>query len=209
MTFLEIAQKVARESGITTNGPTSVIGQQGSIGKVIYWVLDAVLDVINESEFFSFMWAQVTSTTVIGQDKYTLADLGAADLKSMDVMKTGENILYSVPWETWKTINRNYSRAPQAPYEYTITPDRQVILFPTPNEELTITLDYYRKAVLPVESTDELIIPVDCQQIVVQKALMYYSVHEDDVGRYQQTQVEYEKWLGLLVRDYTPTVSFK
>ncbi len=209
MTFLEIAQKVARESGITTNGPATVIGQQGGLGKVISWVLDSILDVINESNHWEFMWAEATSTTVVGKSKYLLGDLNASDLKHTDTFRVGGVTLTYTPWEMWKDTGRFRSLSPLVPYQYTINPAREVILFPTPQTPMVIELEYYKRAVLPVQSTDQIIIPIEYQPIIVQKALMYYSVHEDDVGRYQQTQIEYERWLGLLFRDYTPQVSFR
>lgn len=212
MTFLEIAQKVARESGITTTGPTNVNGQVGALQKVIYWVLDATQEILDECPHWRFLWSQATSFCSAGQKVYSLADLEITNIDSggisaIDKLFVNGREATKVLWGNWSEGYRNGTAAASAPSFYTVSPDNKIHFYPSPASNHRVDIDYYRKASLPVESEDVPEIPVEYHLAIVHKALVLYAIHEDDDMRYQQASIEYERWLGKLTRDYAPEIT--
>jgi hypothetical protein len=210
MNFIEICQAVATEAGITSTGPASVTGQSGILAKVVKWVKLANKEIQLESNGWNFMWQMASPLLIPGTKLYYPADLQIADLRHIkSITLQGSSPLTCVAWDDWQSeVSNTANTTAQQPSLFTTRPDGRIEFYPTPAIASTLDVEYFINPVDLVNDTDTSIIPIDYHNTIIAKAIMYYSIHEDDTIRYQQARMEYLAWLNKMNGDLKPKVVF-
>ncbi len=209
MNYLELCQRVRQESGISGTGPTTVIGQQGQLGKIIEWVRAAWYEVQNLREDWGFMFTEATFPTLVNRDKY---EIDTSDIRLIDQLKIYDLIAGRIdetrlPFKEFKEFRNLFSvglGSPGRPSFFTQQPDGTLVLAPTPIEIYTITIDYYRAPQRLLTNSDTPYIPEWFHDIIVYKALMMFSAHYEAAMQYQHANAEYERILNDLESTYLP-----
>lgn len=219
-TFLDLARKVARESG-TVSGvqPVTTAGQVGRLLKVVEWVRDAWVEIQASRPEWLFLRATFAGETVAGQAKYTAASWGLGDFGDW-FTRPGAWILHRsaagladataidrIVWQNWRRRYALTVNNPARPAEYAITPQRAVALGPTPDDAYTIEGEYIRSP-HRLDGDDD--IPRDLPErhhdIIAWLALIKLAQHDEAPSAIQRAQVQYRTALTELERDQLPGV---
>lgn len=215
MTFLELCNRVCDESGISDSGLNSVTGQTGILGLIVSWVRQANKDVQNMHPDWAFKWDTAKSTTTPNRSDYTPSDLSMVDaeglrVRNIDRLIVGGAVVPVIPWQVYKSrVEPNPSEVvpPSTPTVATVTPKGLVRMHPAPREPLPVIVDYFKTFADLVGNTDESIIPPQHQEVIVDKALMYYGREENDQASYNNAAMAFEEHLTQLMADELPELT--
>lgn len=220
-TFLELVNKVERESGTVSQGQrlTTVAGALGRHEKFVQWVVGAWESIQAERQDWTFLRKQFSASLTIGDTSYSGADFALTDFSRWcdddeggtpytiydpDLGRGDETVLRLIPQTTW--VGRWDIGLPdqQRPCEVAIGYDRQLNFGPPPDKAYTVRGWYHRTIQTLVNDTDEPIIGSDHHDIIVWRALMLMAQGDEAGDAFNAAFSQYRvKWNGL-VRAYTP-----
>jgi len=211
MTFLDICRAVRKKSGVSGDGPATVIGQTGIMERIVDWVLDAERDIVASKDQWQFLRLVATGTLTAGLYRYTVDSLGMSPTKTVNNVYVAGQSIEVVKYLDW--INNiveygDYSKTGR-PSVVTLTPDQRLQVWPTPTETLAVTVDYYRQPTTMANNSDASIIPALYHQAIVHRALMFYADYEEDMYRYGRSEVEFNQWMARLLIEQLPSSDFK
>ena len=212
MNFLELCQKVASESGITTTGPSTVTGQVGILSKVILWVKQADMDVQLKRDDWNFLWGTTQGELVIDQREYFSSDFGADDINVINLALINGEEVGVLTWsdyvDLYKKTGLHLTKSIK-PTAITRAPNGKFHVFPVPTTACFIEIDYYADPQYMVNDLDVSAISAKHHEIIVQKALMSYSENEEDDNRYNTARANYLNWLNIMGGDAKPKLKFQ
>ncbi|MEM9049868.1 MAG: hypothetical protein AAGC92_14245 [Pseudomonadota bacterium] len=171
MTFLDLCQRVASESGTVAGSglPSSVSGQTGRLGRIVVWVQEALRDIENSRSDWKWMTAEFFGTAAQGQAELTPASLGIAD-HAWWLVQDEATALY--PWtiytdttnfddETrlfWNNTSHIHLYGGQRtqtgkPVRMFLTPEDNVRLYPIPDADYVVR-GWYRRSPQDLQEND-------------------------------------------------------
>jgi hypothetical protein len=208
VTFLEIARRVANKAGIAGTTPATTINQAGEALRVVNWTQDAYIEVQDIVDDWWFMQKEFSFDCTIGVSKYpksTVADL--ANWKKNDVRcylstTDDEQWLRYCEWEDFRAVrlmgsSRTVTGRPQ---DFTLTPDKQLQVWPIPDAAYTLNGEYFKKSEV-FASDNETPIFSRHHMIIVYKALEYYGAYSSDPSIYADAQKNFERLYDKLAFD--------
>ncbi|MBV2128161.1 phage adaptor protein [Arsukibacterium indicum] len=208
MTLLELCNRVRQESGVSGPEIISVSGQQGMIAKIVAWVKQADTDIVGMRPDWNFLWRTADATLVTDQQNYSVADLSLFNMDKMLSFQIGTRLLKEVSWEQFKYYGYNTDGKKGMPQGFTYRPDGVIAFYPTPDQAYVGTVEFSAIVEPLLLNNDESLIPVKHRDVIVQKALMYYSSHEEDNSLYSVASQRYEEYLTRLAVDCTKPIVF-
>ena len=130
MNYLALCDKLLKETGLSDQGVSSVIGQSGLNKKAVDWINRAWVEIQNLSDW-EFLWQYTTFNTVVNQQDYdpviNLALSPSLDKWIPNSVRITENNLTGylsyTPWSEW--VRANFSSG--KPTSFTIRPDNQIL----------------------------------------------------------------------------------
>ena len=193
MNYLALCDKLLKETGLSDQGVSSVIGQTGLNKKSVDWINRAWTEIQNLNDW-NFLWKTSSFNTVNGQQNYDPVDnlaLSPALHKwvhsSVRISVTGgTGYLTYVPWTTW--VRTTFSSG--KPTSFTIRPDNQISFNTLPDAIYTIYFDYYRTPQQLSTNTDELLLAEQFHDAVLYKAILYVAAEQDAPELYQDAQAQ-------------------
>jgi hypothetical protein len=218
--FLQICQDVRREAGLSGSGPTSVLTATGIERKIVGWVIQAWLDMQNYRPDWPWMFQEFEFTTSPGKALYLPSELNLTDVETWDFSgtsiyktiegKAGEHFLGSTTFEVWwkcLRIGIPDSREPQAIFYRPA--DNALMLYPTPDDEYTISLRYYRAAQRLAANGDIPRLPTSdtWEDIIMWRALHYYGYHDGAPDVLSEADVRYDELITALDNKIGQTIS--
>lgn len=211
-TFLQLAQKIASESG-TIEGtlPTTVTGQTKRLGKIVRWTNDAWRAIQNAHASWKWMRSDFSGSTVAAQRLYTGAQMGIstrfaewintgnADTEtrySSYLAATGvadEGQLQFVDWDTFYSRCMRGTQTNGRPIFFSVSPDNQLALHPIPDAVYTIR-GPYRKDVQDLTADGDIPeMPVRFHDVIMDVALAsMLTIHDEaqaQIGLYRLRQI--------------------
>lgn len=208
MTYLELCVRVREESGVSGTGPASTINQIGVLAKIVGWVRDADLDIKRFKNDWKFLWRRTQSALVLGQQSYTAIDLSLSDLKDLSRFWVNGQLVRVVDWDEWVDRYEPQGTGQGLPQVVTIAPDGSFMFYPVPDSAYSTRVDYFKMPVALSGDSDVSVIPTAYHDCIVQKALIYYGIFEEDQALIQLATMQYEQKLSELCRDYLPKMGF-
>lgn len=202
MTYLELCVRVREEAGVSGNGPVSVSGQTSILSKIVNWVKKANMDILTkQSGRWLFLRKTKTVTLPAGQNEYSLASLDIAASEINAVQTSLGNCYKVVDYSDFLDMQSSNSMLGCIS---TLNNNGNLVLYPVPKEQLTITIDYFNEPKELKNNLDVPQIPPKFQEIIIARALMYYANYEEDNLLYQRANIEYEDWLTKLANSQLP-----
>lgn len=187
MNYLGLAQKLRQITGTAGDGPPDVVGQTGEYLRLVNWVNDAYAEIQNKWLDWKFHWAEgqiVVGPLVAGNPIY--APPADARILNEDSFYIGETKLDYVTFEDYRLVKPQYTgMTPAKPSEFTIRPDGQVIVFPSPDAIYTIDFEYQRGVHALVSGTDAPLIPADYHETIWWRAKMFWAEFEEAGEQYK------------------------
>ena len=193
MNYLALCDKLLKETGLSDQGVSSVIGQTGLNKKSVDWINRAWTEIQNLNDW-NFLWKTSSFNTVNGQQNYDPVDNLALSPtlhkwvhSSVRISVTGgTGYLTYVPWTTW--VRTTFSSG--KPTSFTIRPDNQISFNTLPDAIYTIYFDYYRTPQQLSTNTDELLLAEQFHDAVLYKAILYVAAEQDAPELYQDAQAQ-------------------
>ena len=215
--FLQICQKVARESGtVSGTQPASVTDQNGRLLNIVNWVIDAWTEIQNSQASWRFMRKTFSGTLTSGTSTYTAASFGITDFAEWitedDVVtiyltSTGvadESNLRWIPWQTWRVKYGRGSQTNNKPTEYTISPAGEFVVGPVPNDTYTVNGENRRTPQVLIAGADIPICPVRFHDVITWDAIKKVAEFDEDPGLYAKGKSRLGPLMFDMRRDQLP-----
>jgi hypothetical protein len=191
MNFLQIAQAVRRESGLSGDGPVNVAGQTGMYAKVVRWVQQAHEEIQLAEHQWRFDWAKTTQTLTAGQAVYDPLDWSLSlrqwkrDTPYVYLTATGPTSRHWLTFISYpEMVHLQTSTANGLPVYFTETPDRKLELYPAPQDGVTLVMEYFQRPVVLVNNSDTPRIPLEYRMAIVWRAVMMCAAEIEDTARF-------------------------
>lgn len=216
MNFLQLAQRAVSECGVASGSAVqaalpTVVGASGAVGRIVGWINDAYTDIQMGRDDWSWMrssnilGAGVSFQTVAGQASYRLGtgpgtvgvtvdafgkwDRATFRNQSTTVGYRNEMFLDEVDFDDWRdSYMLGAMRSVMArPVVIAVGPDQSLNLGPPPNDQYTITGDYFVAPQEMVADTDvPLGLPVRFQMLIVYEAMQKCAGYESAPELYER-----------------------
>ena len=220
MNFLQLAQRLSVECGVSGTGPSSVLNQTGMSGKLVNWIQTAWLDIQGLRDNWGWMREPFSFTTTAGVGDYApdtttngvtgqlLTDLRFWHRDTFRCQKVALGIQdeqWLVEWNYMQFRNtyRFNLQTNGRPVVFAVKPNgKAIMLGQVPDDVYVITGEYQIKPV-PLSSNDDIpAMPNDAlHMVIVYKAMQYYGMFEAAPEVIQRGQAEYTRLLGQLERE--------
>ena len=138
-TFLELAQQLRQELGVSGTGPTTVVSQVGTLKKVCDCIIEADYMIAILWADWNFLWKQWTPSATVSATYSAPSGLGKYDKESF-YFSIDDTCLTYVPYKKWRESYRDSDTG--TPDMFTIKPDNSVVLEPPPDTVGSLTADY-------------------------------------------------------------------
>lgn len=204
MNFLQLTQQLAHEAGVNGTGPTTVVGQDGSLelGRIVNWVNQAWLD-IQGKRLWTWMWsnAQVTITAgtnvIAGTLSHSRYDRESAYFN--DGSTAWRNLCY-LPWDEFRMEYRTLNSV-NGVTAWTVRPDMALVFNATVSANTPVDIERFLNPTRMTVDTDTPGMPEDLHELIVWRALVKYANFDEAGVQRQVAVVEHDRlWADLLKR---------
>jgi hypothetical protein len=215
MNRLQLAKKIAFHSGMSDSGPVSTVNVSGEEAKIIDWLDMSYRDILALHDDWRFLYGDFTFLTTIGKSEYTPAEAGQSDFKNWiteDVRwwreLPNEHDLIFTEWEIFKRVNLFGSARTQTgqPCEFTVKPDRSIVVWPIPDDTYTIYGNKYKKGLDLTADDSEPIFDSDYHWLIVWRAIVYYGADYVEADKFAFAAGEYKRIKGNMEYNELPTL---
>lgn len=224
-TFLELAQRLAQESGtISGTNPAAVTSQTGRLLKIVDWTATAWTMIQNLHADWRWMQKTFSGATASGAGKYTPASWSITDLRDWlrDNQETGyrphtiyltatgvsdEGELLEISWQDWRTKYGRGTQTNNRPSEYAISPAGEFCFGPIPDDIYTAQGEYRQAAVTLAANGDTPAMPAIFHEMIVWRGLMLLAEFDEDPPKLKWAETKYNSFLEALERNQLPVVS--
>lgn len=218
MNFIQLAQRLRLECGVSGTGPVTVLGQSGEMERLVEWVRTADYELQLEHPDFDWMRTTVQFNTVAGQPTYTLTDIAITNHGKwkMDSFRSYETaigtnselFLGNIGYDQWRdqyqyNALRNVSNRPIAIAQ---APDKSLCLGPKPDKIYTVVGEYWKTPTSMVADTDTPALPERYHMAIVYRAMMDYGAYETAPEVLQRGDLKYKEMLRRIEADQIPRV---
>jgi hypothetical protein len=206
--YLELCQKFRAEVGIAGTGPSSVLNQTGMMSKIVNWIADADVAIQSKWTDWTFLWTQFTDDTIADtKDVSAPSDLGMWDTESFWIdYSTDPKQLEPMDYYEWRDVYP-FNTDTDEPTYYIIRPDKDLILYPTPDAVYTLTAEYWKTPTRMSANTDTSPIPVRFERIIIAQAKLYYAEYENAPEILESAFREYNELMTRLEATFLPGMS--
>ena len=213
-TFLEICKDTRQECGISGVGLLTVASQTGEMKRIVDWVRSAWRDIqLRESEW-QWMRSGFSFNCVNGTPAYSPSDIGLTDFASWNMEHVrvydgntiNEYTLTYFPYDQFRHIYMRGDIPAGKPAYYTITPDKSLRFYPTPNAAYTVYGDYYKTPTELADDADTPGMPARFHELVKFGAMRKYAAFEGANEVFQYATAEYNRLMRNLEQDQLPDI---
>lgn len=220
MTFLELCQMVARESGtISGNLPASTVSQTGRLAKVVAWTAYAWVAIQNRRNAWRWMVRDFEKVALAGVPEYTPAAWSlsrvaewstASDVATIYRQSMGPADEGTLPFLPWTEFKRRYRRGVQLasrPTHYSINPAGSFCLGPTPDVACVVKGEYRATPQRLAADGDVPEMPARFHELIAWEGLLLLAEH-DEAGLHIAVAQRRKRELGDdLERDQLPMMA--
>lgn len=224
LTYLQLCQRLVQEAEISGGGPSSVLNQTMTLGRVTKWIKQAWSDIQIMRPNWNFMWEEFSFDLVAGTRDYLAADQLITDLGRWDahadtrtfllyLTATGASDEGYIEYRRYRDWRNEYragmaARDQGRPTIITALPDKKLRVEPVPDAVYTLSGQYYRTAqVLAVDADLPTGLPDDFHEIIVWQALKYYASSQDGPEVMDEAETKFDDMLLRLEADELPEMS--
>ncbi len=224
MTFLELVQDLARQSGTLAGGTTiaSVSGVTGRAEKLVNWIASAWTDIQNQRDW-NWMRGEFTSALAVGTKRYTAAgsfsltrfrkwvdetpDWQPLTIYDDDIGVSDEAPLSQIPYTLWRTKYDRGTQENSRPVEYAFSPSGELCVGPVPDDDYVVRGEYWKSAQTLSANADTPEMPTDYHKIIVYRAMALMAAGDESVPTLQFVQPEYRRLFHNLCVQQLPSIS--
>lgn len=224
MNFLQLAQAVKRESGLSGGGPASVVTATGDDARIFQWVNWAWRDIALMHDSWLFRRGSAlgeTTTMAVPHDLaapgFALTDFGSWKAQSSDYRVSAyrtadgaqaERPLSFLDWDVFRARFVVGAHAPGALAFWSTDPSGQLMVAPTPDAPHMVRADYIRDAVAMTADVDAPSMPSRFHDLIVWRALAEYGGFDAASEVFQRANANYISGLSALHQAQLPRRTF-
>ena len=234
MNFLQIAQRLRVESGLTSSisvSPTTVVAQAGELARIVNWAKDAYTDLQTSKTNWRWLRSRFTIPTVAGTDTYAytaatdqissstisrfarwipLADTGEPHLTCYRTATgvSDEQMVYFMPWPDFRDEYKRRTQNNGRPLHFTIDPQNNLVFGPKPDAIYTVVGEYQKSAQTLALDADTPEMPSDYHMLIVWNALLDYAGYSAAPEAFTRAQVKAKPLKSGLEIDQLPDFHF-
>ena len=220
MTFLELCQAVARESGTvgTLDEPASVVGQSGRLQRIVHWTREAYLRIQLENRHWRWLQAEFSGDLLIGERTITSGALGISRFREWrystetapcgfttydaDIGQSDEGHLACYPW---RKFHENFMVGGQAtttgkPQAISVTPRDELAVYPLPDKAYKLCGHYQKSSQTLAANADVPEMPADFHVTIQWRALLLMLEYDEAFAQIQFFGNEYGATMEALQR---------
>lgn len=225
MTYLELCQAVAEESGTVTSlpAPSAVTGQTDRLLRIVRWVRDSWTALQVERSDWRWMKASFSKSATSGTKSYSAsdwsldarfaewADLATQSLNQWSVYKTAdgqdqERNLIFVPWDRFHATFLIGTYDNGSPVYFSISPDDEVYLHPTPDDTYTVRGWYQKSPQILAADSDEPEMPSRYHDAIKYRALIRLCIFDEEYEQVPGFELLGSPYESSLLNSQTPAV---
>ncbi len=214
-TYLVLCQDMARDIGIPGTGPSAVDATTLSEEEnaVVRYVANADLDIQSRWFNWDFLWTEANISAISGTSTLTSSNtgfptaLGNWKLDSAVWNKSADTyqVLEYMEWDKYRYEYKYGSVASDTPEVFTVKPDNNIDLYPTPDATTAISFEYFATPTALAADSDVSAIPPRFHKIIIARAKIYYAENEDAPEILSGALTEFEDLLDKLEADQLPS----
>jgi hypothetical protein len=223
MTFLELARKVAQESGTTSgiNLPGTVTGQTGHLKNIVSWTADAWNIIQRQKSDWRWMRREFEKTILADLGTYDPSSVGADRhskwITSSEVTlsnptdTTGrENHLLFVEWGKFRALRMTGAArlVRSRPSEWSISPRDEFVMWPIPDIVYTVRGEYQQSPQTLAADADVPEMPEQHHDLIWQEALLLLAVGTESFDQVRDWNANASRSRSSLVQLQTPQIRF-
>lgn len=225
MNFLQLAQRLSVECGVSGTGPSSTINQTGMNAKLVNWIQSAWLEIQGVHDQWAWMREPFAFNTVAGTGDYapatttnTLTGDALSDLRfwhkdtfrcqKVSIGVQDEQWLVEWEYQVFRNTYRFNQQVNGRPVVFAIKPNgKDVMLGQIPDDIYSVTGEYQYKPREMSGDTSEPEMPNDALHLlIVYKAMQSYGLFEAASEVLQRGQTEYSRLMNQLEREQLPEI---
>lgn len=225
MNFLQLAQRLSLECGVSNTPMTSTASQTGINGKLVNWINAAWLEIQGLHDSWGWMREPFQFSTVAGVGDYVpasttnqltselLTDLRFWHKETFRCQKASigvqdEQWLVEWDYQVFRNTYRFNLQVNGRPVVFAVRPNaKAVMLGQIPDDVYLVTGEYQT---LPSSlSGDEAVpgIPEHLHMVIVYKAMQFYGLYESAPEVLTRGNTEFSRLLNQLEREQLPEIS--
>lgn len=198
MTFLELCQMVALESGtFPVAVPTTVTGQTGRLQKVVHWTATAYTLIQTRQKRWQWLEAEYSHELTPGSGTYTAASFSLSRFNSwfftkgphdfdagVTIYKTSIGVADEGPllFMDWPIFRATYERGSQnnnRPIHFTVKPNNSIAFGPKPDVAYTARGMYRKSQQTLADDGDIPEMPSDYHELIAWEGLLLLAEHDE------------------------------
>lgn len=220
MNFLQLAQAVKRESGLSGGGPVSLATAVGDDARIFQWVNWAHRDICLMHETWLFRRGSALGQTSTAAMPHDLAAPGFGLTDFANWMRAsreyapsawrvsdGQRTEHSLTWLDWDVYRARFVAGEHDAGTvrfWSIDPSGQLRVGPTPDSAHMVRADYIKDVVDMTANTDEPMLPARFHPLIVWRALLEYGGYDAASEVYQRADRNYASSLPALLQAQLP-----
>lgn len=220
MNFLQLAQTLRQECGVSGTGPVTTVNQTGEAKRLVDWINAAWLEIQGMHDTWAWMRSSFSFNTTASTGDYTPAAAGLTDLRywfkdtfrvyRADIGLADEQWLVEWEYQTFRNTYRfNLNNTLEGrPVVFAERPqDKALLLGPLPETVYTVVGEYQKKPSALSGDTDTPEIPNEALHwAILYKAMEYYALYESAGEVLARAQKQFSALKSQLEREYLPPV---
>ena len=216
MTYLELVNSLIELADVSNAPLSSVQNLTGVNLRVKNWVKQSWVDIQNLHAEWSFLRQDLSFVSSASQS-YTLADMGAANLRKYDMESlrmyltasgvADEQYLTPQDWDSFRDVYLYGTRQTGRPNAFAIDPANRSLYFSSvPGTGYTTTGYYWRSPVELLLDADTPALPAEFHMVIVYRALMKYAGFESAPEAKMEAVENYSALMSALEQDQLPAI---
>jgi hypothetical protein len=218
LNYLQLAQRLRQEAGISGTGPSSVLSQTGEMKRVVDWIAAAWDDIQIDRQEWYWMRATFSFTTTLGDGSYSSSDAGIstrfshwkADSLHIYLQSSGvgsERCLEPVDYDAWRETYLVGTQSNGFPRHVAIDPALNLRLGDAPDGVYVVSGEYFKTP--QTLANDEAIpeMPTQYHMAIVYRALMLYARYEAAGEIYDDAQRNYRRIMRRVELNQLPPIT--
>ncbi len=226
MNFLQLAQRLSVECGVSGTGPTSTVNQTGMNAKLVNWIQSAWLEIQGVHDNWGWMREPFAFNTVAGTGDYLPADTTntltgdlLTDLRywhketfrcqKVSIGVQDEQWLVEWDYQVFRNTYRFNLQTNGRPVVFAVKPNgKAIMLGQIPDDVYSVTGEYQYKPREMSGNTAEPEMPNDAlHMLIVYKAMQFYGMFEAAPEVLGRGNTEYSRLISQLEREQLPEIS--
>lgn len=225
MNFLQLAQRLSVECGVSGTGPTSVLNQTGMNGKLVNWVQSAWLEIQGVHDNWGWMRKQFAFDTVAGTGDYlptavtnkvtgqTITDLrywwkDTFRCQKVSIGVQDEQWLVEWEYQVFRNTYRFNLQVNGRPVVFAVNPQgKAIMLGQIPDDVYDVHGEYQ---CVPSELVGNDAVPgipnSALHMVIVYKAMQFYGLYEAAPEVLARGNTEYSRLMNQLEREQLPEI---